>query len=173
VILFFLFITFLTDVHSESLSDVIFHFADFKKTYGYLPEGVFLGGSVKQADFVFSDIQFVKEKGFYRFLIEAEGNQDAELSSIPRFPAFHLNLDSKRKQMIVTFFGSSKIEVDLNSLRKRILKSPLVHDVEFYPRLEDDRWTFTLYLKKKYPIEVYELKSPSRLVIDMSTRAVH
>jgi hypothetical protein len=39
--------------------------------------------------------------------------------------------------------------------------------VELYPKLEEDSWTFALNLASDRPVEVFELKEPVRIIVDV------
>ena len=39
-----------------------------------------------------------------------------------------------------------------------------------YPRLEEDVWTFAMELRGERPVEVFELKDPVRIIVDIRTK---
>ena len=68
---------------------------------------------------------------------------------------------------IAAFLG----QTDFESFRQsELVRSAVVQKLVLLPRVEKDSWTFALEMKSDQPIEVFELKNPVRIILDIRLR---
>jgi hypothetical protein len=73
------------------------------------------------------------------------------------------------KRLVFTVWGKPKLALQSDKIVKGFRRSKVVEKVELMPILEKDRWTFVLTLRKGTPAEIFELKNPLRVILDIKT----
>lgn len=133
-----------------------------KKTESYLKEGVITGGDREVHSGIVKDVRRATNGGFERVVIDL----DAE-----KAPYYQAAIDPTSRRILVTIFGSPKLAINAKKIVDQFRASPLVGRVEFFPLVEEDSWTFALYLKAAVPVEVFELTAPTRIIFDLKAGA--
>jgi len=146
------------------------HVAESKKTEAYVRDGLFTGGDRAIDDVTVKDIRRAANPGFERIVIDLEGNQNGEPAAIPRPPYFHVAVTPDEKRLVFTLWGKPKVAFDSKKVLAAFKKSPIIESVEFLPKVEDDSWTFVMSLKADRPVEVFELRDPVRIIVDVRTQ---
>jgi hypothetical protein len=134
------------------------HEALSKKTENYLGEGLVMGGDREVQGGIIKDLRRATNAGFERIVLDL----DAE-----KTPYYQAAVEPSEKRIVVTIFGNPKIAFDAKKVVEQFRKSPLVQKVELFPKVEEDTWIFALHLKAAVPVEVFELSSPSRIILDL------
>lgn len=134
-----------------------------KKTEMYLKEGVFSGGDREVRAGLVKDIRRAANGGFERIVID--------LDSVTA-PYYQASIEPSQRRILFTLFGSLRLGIDAKKIIAHFKKSPLISRVEFFPKVEDDAWTFALHLKNAVPVEVFELAAPTRIVVDLKNGAI-
>lgn len=129
-----------------------------KKTENYLKEGVISGGDQEVRAGVVKNIRRAINGNFERIVIDL----DAEKASY-----FQAAIEPEQRRILVTLFGSPKLGFNAKKVTEDFKKSPLISHVELFPKIEDDAWTFALHLRAAIPVEVFELTSPTRIILDL------
>ncbi len=131
-----------------------------KKTETYLKEGIFAGGDREIRSGLVKGIRRAANGGFERVVID--------LDSVGA-PYYQVAVEPAQRRILVTLFGSLRLGIDAKKIVAAFKKSPVVSQVEFFPRVEEDAWIFALHLKTAVPVEVFELGAPTRIVFDLKT----
>ena len=105
--------------------------------------------------------------GFERIVVDLEGSNNGEVVAIPRPPFFQTAINADEKRVIITIYGHPKLNFEARKVLAAFKKSPVVANVLFYPLLDQEAWTFVLELKEAYPVEVFELTNPVRIILDV------
>lgn len=149
-----------------------FHLAEPKKTDFYVREGVFNGGDRATAPFSVESLRFAAGQEHERLVFDVKPIMGLGIHELQQAPYFEVAVDSRKKQILVTLFGTSDIELNAEKLAKAFRKSRFIRSVEALPKVEDDRRSFFVQLNAARPIEVFELTKPARIVIDIKTRGL-
>ena len=144
--------------------------AEDRKTNHYIPDGLITGGDRTIDSVVVKHVRRAANAGFERWVIDLEGTRHGETVSIPRPPYYQIAMNADEKRLMVTVYGSPKLAFDSKQVLAQLKRSPLVSSVDLLPKLEDQSWTFAVSFKKVRPIEVFELGSPTRVIIDLKTK---
>lgn len=129
-----------------------------KKSETYLREGVISGGDRDVRAGVVKNIRRAINGNFERVVIDL----DAEKASY-----FQAAIEPEQRRILITLFGSPKLGFNAKKVTEDFKKSPLVSHVELFPKIEEDAWTFALHLRAAIPVEVFELTSPTRIILDL------
>ena len=143
------------------------HSAETRKRQTYIRSGLVVGGDRALDDVVVRDIRRAGNVGFERVVIDMEGNRNGESVAIPRPPFYQVAVSPEMNRITVTVHGSAKLAFDARKVIQSFAKSGIFSGVELYPKIEKDRWTFVMNMKSSRPIEVFELGSPSRIIVDV------
>lgn len=124
-----------------------------KKRSIYFDSGIFHNGGPK----ISSTIKAVRHsysesRGFERVVI------DFETKEIPRIYGY---ISNQHKKVYLDVFNT-KLTKNVGSFGK----SKFVNNVDFYP-IEDDSLSMEIKFKKNVNVDVFYLKGPGRLVIDI------
>lgn len=157
-----LFIATLTSKATAALEPSQVRAALPKKTESYLKDGVITGGDREIHSGIVKDVRRATNGGFERIVIDL----DAE-----KAPYYQAAVDPTSRRILVTIFGSPKLAINAKKIVDQFRASPLVARVEFFPLVEEDSWTFALYLKAAVPVEVFELTAPTRIIFDLKAGA--
>lgn len=143
--------------------------ATTRKTDLYYSEGLIVGGeqSVNDVQIVGIRHSVSPQQKFDRIVIDLQGNVNAEPSLLQRPPYFQAGLDSELQRATFTMWGRPKIGFDPAQVLKQFHKSNIIEKIELLPPFDKDRWSFTVYFRKQARAEVFELKDPVRIVIDL------
>jgi len=133
-----------------------------KKTETYLKEGLFSGGDREIQSGIVKDVRRATNGGFERIVIDI----DAE-----KAPYYQAAIDPAQRRILITIFGSPRLAINAKKIVEQFRKSPVVSRVEFFPLVEEDSWTFALYLRAAVPVEVFELTAPTRIIFDLKAGA--
>ena len=145
------------------------HTADTKKTETYIRDGLFIGGDKAIDEVWIKDIRRAANPRYERVVIDLEGNMRGEPAAIQRPPYFQVAVSPDEKRLTFTIWGKPKFSFDPKKILAAFKKSVAVQNVSLLPRLEDESWTFVLEMKGGYPIEVFELSNPVRIIVDVRT----
>ncbi len=132
--------------------------AEPKKTQVYVREGVIEGGEGGAIGGYVSNIRRSKNPGYERVVLDVDG---------ATIPAFHAALEPDQKRIVFTLNGKTKPSFSPENIKKAFTKSALVRSIDLYPKIDEESWSFTLRMKDGYPIEIFYLTSPNRIVIDI------
>ncbi len=129
-----------------------------KKTESYLKEGIISGGDRETQFGIIRDVRRATNGGFERIVIDVDAD---------RAPYYQAAIEPNQRRIVVTIFGSPKLALNAKNIVEQFKKSPLVTRIDFFPLVEEDSWTFALYLKAAVPVEIFELTSPTRIIFDL------
>ncbi|MEO5971271.1 MAG: hypothetical protein ABIQ95_15195 [Bdellovibrionia bacterium] len=169
VILFAAFALFSGAARSEIRPEKI-HVSDSKKTETYIDDGLIMGGDRAINNVVIKDIRRALNPGFERVVLDLESQQTGESIELPRAPYFQLAINSEENRMIMTLWGQPKLGFDSKKVVDAFKKSKIVKNIVLLPRIEDDSWTFVFELIPHFNVEVFELKKPVRLILDIQQK---
>jgi hypothetical protein len=141
--------------------------SEFKKTKFYIKDGLFVGGDKATRDIVVTDVRFSKNAEYERIVVDLKANRAGELGDLERSPYYQVAVSPDMERLVVTIWGNPKLEMNTSKLLMSLKKSNLIKRAEVLPILEKDRWSFIFYLKNKASVEVFELKEPVRLIVDV------
>lgn len=147
------------------------HSADGKKNRIYIRDGLVVGGDRAIDEFVVKDIRRAANPGFERVVIDIEGLRHGESAAIPRPPYYQVAITPDENRIVLTFWGKHRVNLDPGRIRASFRKSAVVKSVLLLPTIEEDTWTFALELKSGPPVEVFELGNPTRIILDIQTKA--
>lgn len=142
-----------------------------RKSSSYLSHGIFVGGDRDINEVTVKSIRHSKNKDFERIVIDLEGNRMGDPVGVPRPPYYQVAVNPELQRLVVTLFGKMKLEFDPSGAAKIGKKSNSIQSVSLFPMLETDRWSFSLNLNKSKPVEVFELSSPTRIIIDLKNES--
>jgi hypothetical protein len=145
------------------------HMADNKKTQAYLADGLVVGGDSSIDDVIVRELRRAANSGFERIVVDLEGNRGGDAVAVQRPPYYQVAVSPEESRLTVTIWGRPKLAFNANKVHAAFKRSKVVENVELYPKVEDDSWTFALSLKSKHPVEVFELSNPVRLIFDIRT----
>jgi len=143
---------------------------DQKKTKHYIEDGIFVGGDRKIDQVALHDIRFAMSDQYERLVLDFDANHHGDKSWIKKSPYFQVSVEPDKNQMTVTLFGNPSLSLNFSQILTRFQKSKYIESVQFFPVLDDDRWTFVIALKQPAVTEVFELVSPARVVIDLAEK---
>ena len=144
--------------------------AEGKKSKFYIKDGLVTGGDRAVTDVVVKDIRRASNPdGFERIVIDLEGTRDGEPLAISRPPYYQLAVTPDERRLVFTVWGNPKLGFDSKKVLLAFKKSKVVERIALYPRVEENLWTFSLELKNKNPVEVFELADPVRIIVDIRT----
>lgn len=129
-----------------------------KKTETYLKEGIISGGDRETQFGIIKDVRRATNGGFERVVIDLDADQA---------PYYQAAIEPNQRRIVITVFGSPKLALNAKKIVEQFKKSPLVTRIDFFPLVEEDSWTFALYLKAAVPVEIFELTSPTRIILDL------
>ena len=164
-----IFAALLTSSALASLKPDRVYVAEDRKTNHYINDGLITGGDRTIDSVVVKQVRRAPNAGFERWVIDLEGTRHGEAVSIPRPPYYQIAMNADEKRMMVTVYGNPKLSFNSKQVLTQLKKSPLVASVDLLPRLDDQSWTFAVSFKKVRPIEVFELGTPTRVIIDLKT----
>lgn len=141
--------------------------ADAKKTEAYLKDGLYIGGDKAINQVILRDIRRSANAGFERIVLDFDGLKDGQPAAISRAPYFQVSMTPDENRIVVTIFGDTKLQLDAKRIVAAFNKSEMIKKVQLLPKLLDDSWTFVLELKKGRAIEVFELGTPVRIILDI------
>lgn len=150
--------------------------ADNRKNQLYKKEGLITGGDRTIADVVIKDIRRAVNPGngsnvaYERIVIDLEGTRNGEKAAIPRPPYYQLALRPLEKRILVSIWGKPQLAFDSRKVISAFRKSSVVSQVSLLPKVEEDLWTFVIELKQDTTVEVFELASPVRLIVDIAKK---
>lgn len=144
------------------------HLAENKKTQVYIQDGLFVGGDRMIDQVIIKDIRRASNAGFERLVIDLEGNRRGEQAAIARSSYFQVAVSPEEKRIVFTIWGNPTLSFDSRRVVAAFKRSLIVEKIELFPRLEDEMWSFVLFLKGKSPaVEVFELSQPARIIVDI------
>lgn len=144
--------------------------ADAKKTNAYIKDGLIVGGDRAVNEVVVKDIRRAVNPGFERIVIDLEGNRNGEPAAIQRPPFYQVAVSPDERRLVFTIFGHPKLSFDAKKIVAAFKRSPIIENVALFPVLEENSWTFVFELKSDQPVEVFELSTPVRIIMDIRTR---
>ena len=143
--------------------------ADAKKTDAYVQDGMIVGGDRAIGDVVVRDIRRAANPKYERLVLDLQGTRNGEPAAIQRPPYFQVSVSPDEKRLIFTLWGNPKLEFNAKKILGALKKSRVVQDIEFYPKLDRQTWTFAVGLKTGRQVEVFELSNPVRIIMDIRT----
>ena len=143
------------------------HVAGGKKTDAYVKDGLILGGDRAMDDVAVKDIRRATNAGFERVVIDLEASQTSHAAAISRPPYYQVAVMPDESRILFTIWGRPRLDFDSKRVVAAFKKSALVKNLVLIPRVEEDTWTFALELRGAKAIEVFELSSPVRLIMDI------
>jgi len=161
------------EIHPETV-----FLADSKKTARYKKQGLFTGGDQSVNRVVVKNIRRSTQRDYERIVIDLEGSHDGEPLAIERPPYYQVSLSPEESKVVLSIWGTPRIEFDTPSVVQSFHKSALIEKLELLPKVEENIWTFALKLKSPSPVEVFELSQApgssgmARIIIDISKGAL-
>lgn len=146
------------------------HQADSTKSHAYIQDGLVVGGHRAIQNVVIRDFRYAINSDFERIVLDLEGSRGGGPAAIAKPPYYQVAISPEMQRIVFTLFGSPKLAFDVKKSLQSTKRSKAISKVEFFPMLESDRWTFVLHLKDGYPAEIFELKSPTRVIVDLKTK---
>lgn len=131
-----------------------------KKTESYLKEGLVTGGDRQIQSGLIKNIRRASNGGYERIVIDIESE---------KAPYYQVSVEPLNHRMITTIFGGPRLGLDAKKVVDAFRKSLVVSRVELFPKVEEDSWTFALYLKSSTPVEIFELSAPTRIIFDLKS----
>jgi hypothetical protein len=144
--------------------------ADDKKSKAYVRDGLIVGGDRNIDGVIVKNIRRSANKGFERIVIDLEANQNGEPAAIQRPPYYQLAVTPDERRLVVTLWGKPKLSFDSKKVLADFKKSSVIENIVLLPRLEDNSWTFVFELRRGFPVEVFELTKPVRLILDIQQK---
>ena len=138
-----------------------------KKTRHYIKEGLFTGGDRAITGVSVRDIRRAPNSEYERVVVDLEGNHGGEAVAIPRPPYFQVAMSQAEQRVLVTVWGNPRLNFDPKKVQSAFRKSAGVKQLQLLPRLEENSWTFALDLQPGRTVEVFELTSPVRIILDI------
>lgn len=134
----------------------------------YLSEGAFTGGDRSSSDFTVSNVRIATNPaGFDRVVIDLSGNTLGDKSTLARPPFYLVEMDPNDKRIMITLYGKPKLDFSTISSIQSAKKTKLISSLEFTPMANKDRWTWAIHTRQAAKVEVFELASPARIIIDL------
>lgn len=161
--------------YSEIRPEKIF-VADSKKNELYRKEGLITGGDRTISDVIIKDIRRAVNPGqgtnraYERVVIDLTGTRNGESAAIPRPPYYQLAMRPSEKRILISIWGKPQLAFDSRKVMAAFHKSSVVSQVSLLPKIEDDLWTFSIDLKQDSSVEVFELTTPVRLIVDIAKK---
>jgi hypothetical protein len=143
------------------------HTADAKKTQAYVRDGLVVGGDNAIDGVVVKDIRRATNKGYERVVIDLEGTKAGEPAAISRAPYYQVAISPDERRLVMTIWGKPRLGFDSKRVASAFRRSKVVEKLELLPVLEEDSWTFVFDLKEGHAVEVFELGSPVRVILDI------
>lgn len=141
------------------------HVTEGRKSDAYIQDGLFVGGDRVVQDVVIKDLRrAMNPAGYERIVIDLEG-------SSARTPYYQIAVNRDEKRLILTIWGHPKLSSNPQKIIGAFKKSAHIDSIEFYPQVEDDFMTIVMNLKSTQPVEAFELSAPSRIIIDLKSKA--
>lgn len=147
----------------------LFSQAKTKKQGRYITDGVVLGGKISDGFTLLKVRSGVSKKSKMERVVLDIGDLVGKPAK-NEMAYHHVNVDGRRKQIVVELGQVARSGVDQDQLRRVFRKSPYVKSADIIFDPEDLTTTLVLGLKRKTKVEVFNLVSPdqpSRIVIDM------
>jgi hypothetical protein len=141
--------------------------SEAKKTQNYLKDGLFTGGDQAIQNVVIKGIRRAANTGFERIVIDLEGYLAGEPAAIARAPYYQVAVSPEEKRLIVSVWGDPQLQFDAKTVIKNFKKSPWISEVELLPKVEPQFWSFVFHLKAEASVEVFELRDPVRIILDV------
>ena len=131
-------------------------------------EGSVSGGDRSTSDFRVGQIRVAANPaGYDRIVLELQGNEEGEKSNLTRPPFYMVENDPGNKRLIVTVYGKAKLDFSRQTAMQQAKKTKHISKLEFLPVLDSDRWSWIVHTQVPVKTEVFELSSPSRIIIDL------
>lgn len=143
------------------------YLAESKKTEAYIRDGLVTGGDRAIQEFLVRDIRRATNAGYERIVIDLEGSRGGESVAIERPPYFQVAVTPDEKRLIFTAFGKPTLGFDAKKVHGAFKRSALVDQVTLLPALDEGWWTFSIGLKEGHSVEIFELKNPVRIIVDI------
>jgi hypothetical protein len=140
-----------------------------RKTGAYLKDGLYTGGDRAINDVEIQDIRRGPNAGFERLVIQLGEPRNTDSVAVERPPYYQVAVSTDESRAVITVFGRPRLGFDPRSVQAALKKSPHLAGVELLPKFEEDQWTFSVGLKGNGGVEVFELRQPTRIVLDIKT----
>jgi len=157
---------------SSQLAFAQFDAAGFKqalkvKRNAYTGEGSISGGDRASSDFRVAQIRVAANaEGYDRLVIELQGNEAGEKTTLARPPFYLVENDPSNKRLVVTLYGKAKLDFSRQTATQQVKKTK-ISNLDFLPVLDPDRWSFVVHTQVPIKAEVFELSAPARIIIDL------
>lgn len=146
------------------------YLTETKKKNFYINEGLFVGGDRAINDVVIQDIRTGQNAGFERVVIDISGSKNGHPAVIERPPYYQVAYNRDEKKVIFSVWGNPKLNFEPEKVMRSLKKSKLIKQVELLPKVEPELWTFAIHLEKGNAVEVFELSTPVRIIVDLRQR---
>jgi hypothetical protein len=138
-----------------------------RKSHYYIDDGIILGGHSSVTRAIITDIRRAPHQDYERIVFDIVGTQGGERVELERAPFYHIAVSPAMKRIEVTFIGDIQLSFDAEEIKASFQNSRMVENVDFFPLLENDRWMLTFSLTGGRAVEVVELGSPVRVILDL------
>ncbi len=144
-----------------------FHTAEPRKTNFYVRDGVFVGGDRTVSDIIVRDIRRATNSGFERIVVDLESSRDGDRIAIERPSYYQVAVSPEERRLVFTLWGQPRLAFDATKVARSFKKSKAASRLELFPLLEEQSWTFAVSLREGHEVEVFELKNPVRVIVDI------
>jgi len=141
--------------------------SESKKTQNYLKDGVFTGGDQSIENVVIKNIRRAANSGFERIVIDLDGVSAGKLQTLNRAPYFQVAVSPEERRLTVSIWGDPQLHFNAKQILSSFKKSSWISSIDLLPQLEPEFWSFVLNLKSDTNVEVFELKEPVRIILDV------
>jgi len=148
-----------------------FQVADSRKVPRYTVDGVVIGGDAAIDQVVVDDIRFSQKEKYERIVVNLIGLKEGAPAPIARPPYFQVEVSPDQRRVMLSLWGRPQINFDPKIVQARLKKSYLIDKVDLLPKLEPEIWNFVIHLKSGHAVEIFELKSPVRIVMDIRRKS--
>jgi hypothetical protein len=141
-----------------------------RKNQLYLADGLVLGGEPSKQPIVLKDIRHARNVGYERMVFEFETQENGAPLSLSRPPYFQVAIHAEENRLLVTFWGNPQLQFHSARVAQLFRQSGIIRNLQLLPKVEDDRWTVALELQPHSAVEVFELKDPARVILDLQKK---
>lgn len=140
--------------------------ASFDKTGAYQRSGRVVGGKLTDGRDI-RRIRWARQEGYERIVLDVyAGNYDGLGPAVPRACHFEVSYDPETLLLKVAVAGTRRFTATFPNTAG----SGLVRSFKKIPVYDDSAHSFSVQLASPVEYEVFELKNPGRIVIDLRPR---
>jgi hypothetical protein len=107
------------------------------------------------------DIRYGRQPGFDRYVIDLATDESK------RPPFYHAFRNSKTNQIKITVLGEIQPELNHPKIRRALSRSRWVDQIDVGAHSSKEYWTLDFQVQPGLVVDIFELSSPPRIVIDL------